>query len=199
VPNQVCGDLLNRLDPRAPLVFDNREVHRRPGSSKRLSRTAAAPADMGIAMLGVPESSPVELDLLLESVLEGVLASGTARVQLAGECARCLEPIEDSLEVKFQQLYAYPESDAEEDEAIRIQGDYLDLEPVLRDAVVLALPFGPVCDPACAGLCPECGARLADDPGHTHGDRVDPRWAALTVLTEDEDAGSQDPALEDEE
>jgi len=70
---------------------------------------------------------------------------------------------------------------------------------VLRDAVVLALPFGPVCDPACAGLCPECGARLADDPGHTHGDRVDPRWAALTVLTEDEDAGSQDPALEDEE
>jgi uncharacterized protein len=153
---------------------------------------------MGIAMLGVPESSPVELELLLESVLEGVLASGTARVRLAGECARCLGPIEDSLEVKFQELYVYPESDAEDDEAIRIQGDYLDLEPVLRDSVVLALPFGPVCDPGCAGLCPECGMRLADDPGHTHGERIDPRWEALTVLTEDT-AGDQDAAGEDEE
>jgi uncharacterized protein len=198
VPDHVCGDLLNRLDPRAPLVFDNREVDRRPGSSKRLSRTAAAPADMGIAMLGVPKSSPIELELLLESVLEGVLASGTARVQLAGECARCLEPIEDSLEVKFQELYAYPESGAEDDEAIRIQGDYLDLEPVLRDAVVLALPFGPVCDPACAGLCPDCGVRLADDPGHAHGEWTDPRWAALAVMTEDDGAGEQE-AGEDEE
>jgi DUF177 domain-containing protein len=199
VPNHVCGDLLNRLDPRAPLVFDNREVDRRPGSSKRLSRTAAAPADMGIAMLRVPESSPIELDMLLESVLEGVLASGTARVQLAGECARCLEPIEDSLEVKFQELYVYPDSGAEDDEAIRIQGDYLDLEPVLRDAVVLALPFGPVCDPACAGLCPDCGVRFVDDPGHTHGDWIDPRWEALTVLAEHDGAGEQPTADKDEE
>jgi uncharacterized protein len=198
-PTMYVGNLLNRLDPRAPLVFDNREVDRRPGSSKRLSRTAAAPADMGIAMLGVPESSPIELDLLLESVLEGVLASGTARVRLAGECARCLDPIEDSLEVKFQELYVYPESDAEEDEATRIQGDYLDLEPVLRDAVVLALPFGPVCDPACGGLCPDCGVRLADEPGHTHGDWIDPRWEALTLLTTDDGAGEQARADEDEE
>jgi uncharacterized protein len=154
---------------------------------------------MGIAMLGVPESSPIELDLLLESVLEGVLASGTARVQLTGECARCLERIEDSLEVKFQELYVYPESGAEDGEAIRIQGDYLDLEPVLRDAVVLALPFGPVCDAGCAGLCPDCGVRLADDPGHTHDELIDPRWAALSVLAEDSDSGEQDPAGEDEE
>jgi uncharacterized protein len=154
---------------------------------------------MGIAMLGVPESSPIELDVLLESVLEGVLASGTARVQLTGECARCLEPIEDSLEVKFQELYAYQESGVEDDEALRIQGDYLDLEPVIRDAVVLALPFGPVCDPACSGLCPECGVRLADDPDHTHGERMDPRWAVLSVLTDDAGAGPRDPAREDEE
>jgi uncharacterized protein len=154
---------------------------------------------MSIAMLGVPEFSPIELDLLLESVLEGVLASGTARVQLAGECARCLGPIEDSLEVKFQELYVYPESDAEDDEAIRIQDDYLDLEPVLRDAVVLALPFGPVCDPGCAGLCPDCGVRLADDPGHTHGERIDPRWEALAVLIDVDGAGEQDSAGQDEE
>jgi uncharacterized protein len=154
---------------------------------------------MSIAMLGVPEFSPIELDLLLESVLEGVLASGTARVQLAGECARCLGPIEDSLEVKFQELYVYPESDAEDDEAIRIQDDYLDLEPVLRDAVVLALPFGPVCDAGCAGLCPDCGVRLADDPGHTHGERIDPRWEALAVLIDVDGAGEQDSAGQDEE
>ena len=53
---------------------------------------------------------------------------------------------------------------------------------VLRDAVVLALPLNPVCDPECPGLCPECGARLADDPDHTHGEAIDPRWAALSQL-----------------
>ena len=98
--------------------------------------------------------------------MEGVLASGQARVSLAGECARCLEPIEDELEVEFQELYVYPESEAEEDEASRLDGELLDLEPTLRDAVVLALPFQPVCQPDCQGLCLECGARLRDDPGH---------------------------------
>ena len=57
-----------------------------------------------------------------------------------------------------------------------------DLEPVLRDAVVLALPFQPLCRDDCPGLCAECGARLADDPDHGHGDAVDPRWAALQGL-----------------
>ncbi|MEJ7707469.1 MAG: YceD family protein [Nocardioidaceae bacterium] len=100
----------------------------------------------------------------LEAVMEGVLASGDARVTIEGECARCLDPIADTLEVRLQELYVYPESDAEADEAARLDGELLDLEPSLRDAVVLALPFQPVCDRGCQGLCVECGARLSDDP-----------------------------------
>ena len=58
-------------------------------------------------------------------------------------------------------------------------GDLIDLEPVLRDAVVLELPFQPLCRPDCAGLCPQCGANLNDDPGHEHRPDNDPRWDAL--------------------
>ena len=188
---------MTSLDPRAPLVLDTHELGRRPGASRRVARVVPAPADLGIAVLGVPEGSEVELSCLLESVLEGVLASGTAQVQLTGECARCLDPIGDSLAVEFQELYVYPESDAQDDEASRLRGELLDLEPVLRDAVVLALPFRPVCQEDCPGLCPECGARLADDPGHDHGEQIDPRWAALAALTDD-DAGVGRPGRDEE-
>jgi uncharacterized protein len=147
-----------------------------------------APADLGIDVLGVPEGSPLELDVRLEAVMEGVLVTGTAKVALAGECSRCLDPMQDELEVDVQELYAYDDEHDDpaeaDEEAGRLDGDLLDLEPLVRDAVVLALPFGPLCRDDCPGLCVECGARLADDPEHDHGDRVDPRWAALSSLAE---------------
>ena len=169
-------------------MLDTRELGRRTGSSRRVVLSVPAPPDMGIAVLGVPEGSPVELSLLLESVHEGVLASGTAQVRLSGECARCLDPIGQPLEVELQELYVYPESDAGDDEASRLVDELLDLEQALREAVVLALPFRPVCREDCPGLCVECGARLADEPGHRHAEAVDPRWAALRVLVDDETA-----------
>jgi len=137
--------------------------------------------------MGVLPGSPIEMDIRLESVMEGVLASGSARVQLTGECARCLGPVEDSLDVSLQELYVYPESDAEPDEASRMEGDLIDLEPVLRDQVVLALPFQPLCTDDCPGLCPDCGVRLADEPGHKHEERSDPRWAVLGGLLDDKE------------
>jgi uncharacterized protein len=150
-------------------------------------RTVPAPADLGIEVLGVPEGSPVELDLRLEAVMEGVLVTGTARAALEGECARCLEPITDDVEVRFQELFVYDDLDVDPDEELEVstlQDDLVDLEPLLRDAVVLALPFQPLCQDDCPGLCPECGARLADDPDHGHDEPVDPRWAALGALVE---------------
>ena len=176
---------LSQLDPRAPLVLDTRELGRRPGSQREVSRTVPAPADLGIEVLGVPEGSPVELDLRLEAVMEGVLVTGTAQVALEGECARCLEPISDELEVRFQELFVYDDQDVDPDEELEVstlQDDLVDLEPLLRDAVVLALPFQPLCTDDCPGLCPDCGARLADDPDHAHEAAVDPRWAALADL-----------------
>jgi uncharacterized protein len=172
------------LDPRAPLVLDTRELGRRPGSQREVSRTVPAPADLGIEVLQVPEGSPVELDLRLEAVMEGVLVTGTAHAALTGECARCLEPISDEIEVRFQELYVYEDHalPEEDDEVSMLQDDLVDLEPLLRDAVVLALPFQPLCTDDCPGLCPECGARLADDPGHAHDAAIDPRWARLAEL-----------------
>ncbi|MGI8433485.1 MAG: YceD family protein [Nocardioidaceae bacterium] len=149
---------------------------------RTLELTVPAPADLGIELLGVPEGSPVEVHLRLESVMEGVLASGTAQVVLVGECVRCLDRFDDDLEVAVQELYVYPESEAGPDEASRLDGELFDLEPALRDAVVLALPFRPVCEPECPGLCLECGAHLRDDPDHTHEESIDPRWAALSTL-----------------
>jgi uncharacterized protein len=171
-------------------VLDTRELGRRPGSQREVTRTVPAPADLGIDVLHVPEGSPVEIDLRLESVMEGVLVTGTARAALEGECARCLEPISDDTEVTFQELYVYPEhqtSHDEDDEVSRLEDDLIDLEPQLRDAVVLALPFQPLCEDDCPGLCTECGARLADDPGHTHEAPVDPRWAGLAALKNDDE------------
>ena len=182
-------DSLSKLDPRAPLVLDTRELGRRPGSQREVSRTVPAPADLGIEVLGVPEGSPVELDLRLEAVMEGVLVSGQARAELEGECVRCLEPIHDDVEVRIQELFCYEDQGVDPDEELEVsmlQDDLVDLEPLLREAVVLALPFQPLCQDDCPGLCPECGARLADHPDHGHDAPVDPRWAALGALAESE-------------
>jgi uncharacterized protein len=187
-----------RADPRSPFVVNTHDLGRRPGSMRTLELSLSAPADFGIELLHVPEGAPIHLDLRLEAVMEGVLASGWARASLAGECARCLEPFDDEIDVAFQELYVYPESDAEEDEAARLDGELLDLEPAIRDAVVLALPFQPVCQPDCPGLCPECGVRLLDEPGHAHAEDVDPRWAALSALTTDSIVGGDHAAAGDD-
>ncbi|MCA1822929.1 MAG: DUF177 domain-containing protein [Mycobacteriales bacterium] len=185
------------LDPRAPLVLDTRELARRPGTQRQVDFDAPAPADIGTPLIGVAAGAPMTLALRLESVMEGVLVSGTATVALVGECGRCLDPVASTLDVDLLELYAYAESDATEDEASRLDGDFLDLEPVVRDAVVLALPLTPLCNDDCPGLCVTCGARLADvAAGHSH-DVVDPRWDALRnlagALPDDGDGHSMQP------
>nr|WP_183592146.1 YceD family protein [Nocardioides soli] len=180
---------MSSLDPRAPLVLDTRELGRRPGSQHQVTRTVPAPADLGIEVLRVPEGSQVELDLRLEAVMEGVLVTGSTEVELVGECARCLEPISDRMVVGFQELFVYEDQrnpSEEDDEVSTLEGDLVDLEPLLRDAVVLALPFQPLCEDDCPGLCPDCGARLKDDPDHAHDAPIDPRWAGLAALKQDQ-------------
>ncbi|RKN38805.1 YceD family protein [Streptomyces hoynatensis] len=171
-------------------MFDTRELGRRAGALKRVSRTVEAPADLGIEVIGVPKGAPLEVSLRMESVIEGVLVTGTVRAPLAGECVRCLEPVGREVTADFQEMFSYPEAEGAhrqaepgaeeaEEETLFLQGDLFDLEPVVRDAVVLALPLQPVCREDCPGLCPECGALLAEDPDHRHEDVVDVRWAAL--------------------
>jgi uncharacterized protein len=170
-----------RLDPRAPLVIDTHELPRRPGSMRRLSLNVPAPEQFSLDVCGVPQGSDIALELRLESVMDGVLVSGQAQAHVTGECSRCLEPVEFDLEVDVQELYVYPGEEAD-DETGRLEGDLLDFEPALRDAVVFALPFAPVCREDCPGLCPTCGERLASVGPDHHHDAVDARWAALEAL-----------------
>jgi uncharacterized protein len=151
---------------------------------QQVERSAPAPADWRVELIGVPEGAPVALHLRLESVMEGVLVTGELDVPVTGSCARCLEPIEDRITLDVQELYAYEgsttEATSEEDEVRRVEGDYLDLEPLVRDAVVLSLPLAPVCTEDCAGLCVDCGERLDDLPADHSHEVLDPRWAALS-------------------
>lgn len=169
----------------SPWVIDTRELARRPGISRTLQRDAQASYDIGLeGVVAVPSGADVRLDLLLESVVEGVLVSGTATAPVVGECSRCLDPISSRVEVRFTELFAYPDSTTDattdEDEVSRLVDDRVDLEPVVRDAIVLALPNAPLCTPDCAGLCPDCGGKWAElGPDHRH-ETIDPRWAALT-------------------
>lgn len=176
-----------------PWVFDTRELIRRPGSMREFSRVVTATEPIGTEVIAVQPGRKVELDLRMESVVEGVLATGTVTAAASGLCVRCLDEVEESLDVTFQELFAYPEraahhqksgggeDDETEEEQRELDGDLMDLEEVVRDAVVTSLPFQPMCRDDCPGLCSECGARLADDPEHHH-DVIDPRWSALAQL-----------------
>jgi uncharacterized protein len=149
-------------------------------------RTIDAPADptrLGLETIAVPGGEPIELDVRLESVTEGVYVSGTVHAALSGECARCLDDLADEIDVELSELFAYPDSITDEttdaDELPRVTDEMVDVEQVVRDAVVLALPLAPLCSPDCPGLCPECGEKRAElGPDHGH-ETLDPRWAAL--------------------
>jgi uncharacterized protein len=203
--------------PRGALVFDMRQLGRQAGSALSRSRTVPAPADLRLELVSVPAGAEVSLDVRFEAVTEGVLATGTATAPLAGECARCLAPLNSTVTVSFQELYLYSdgrprgsrevsdkhdkrdkygwhdEDEERDDEERYLDGDLLDLEPAFRDAVVLALPMSPLCRDDCPGLCAECGAPLADaGPDHGHEDATDPRWASLKRF--DDQAAEQDQA-----
>ena len=186
---------MNTLDPSGPHVLDLRALglQQRAGSMITADRTVPAPGSLGVALATVPVGSPVELELRLESVMEGVLVTGTADIHVDAECARCLDPLEWDEAVDFSELFVYADTDDragavaelgdDEDPLPGIRDDLIDLEPTLRDAVVLGLPLSPVCREECAGLCSECGVRLDSAPGHAH-ELTDPRWAALAGLVE---------------
>ena len=184
------GVLNISVDPKSPLVLNTHDLLRRPGTMLEFKRVVPAPADLGTVVIGIPEGADLTVGLRLESVMEGVLISGAVRGHAVGECVRCLEPITQEVTVRVQELFAYPEAvaaaraagdDEDDDEIAELDGDLADIEPAIRDSVITALPFRPLCHPDCLGLCAECGARLADDPDHHH-DQVDPRWSALQTL-----------------
>ncbi len=187
-------------ESRTPLVIDISRLGRRPGSMLTLSETVSGPSRIGLDLIGIAEGAPLELDLRIESVSEGVLVTGRVSAPTSGECARCLTAVTGAVEIELTELYAYPDSATDEttdaDEVSRVGraggADTIDLEQPIIDAVGLALPFAPLCGPECPGLCPQCGVALATaEPGHHH-EQIDPRWAKLAGMF-DTVGGADDP------
>ena len=157
-------------------VFD---LKHRPGEMREKTLDIVVPEGFGNAVIGIRVGSAMHIEARLESLHDGILASGEVTATAEGECGRCLIDVAQPVEVEFQELFAYSFDEAFD---YTVHDDYVDLEPVVRDAVVLSLPFQPVCQEDCLGLCPQCGVRLLDNPGHEHEAPVDPRWAALAGL-----------------
>lgn len=176
-----------------PFHLDTHDLGRRAGSMREIERTIALPERLGNEVIGLPAGSELHLDLRLEAVMEGVLVSGTATGTAVGECVRCLREITLPVSATITELFAYEgrrqdvhENDEDYEPLPTLLGDVIDLEEAVTDALVIGLPFQPLCRPDCAGLCPDCGERLDDvEPGHAHEAPIDPRWAALTGLADD--------------
>jgi uncharacterized protein len=164
---------------KTPLTLDVLDLVHRPGEYRDKVIDVTAPEGWGNAVIGVREGEPMHLDVRLESLADGILVTVDVETIARGECVRCLIDIEQAVQVEIQELFAYSLDEAVEYE---VHENHVDLEPVLRDTVVLSLPFQPVCQDDCTGLCPQCGVRLLDNPGHEHEAPVDPRWAALGGL-----------------
>lgn len=152
-----------------------------------------AAARLGEGLVSVAEGTPVDTALRLESLHDGILVSARIETEASGTCSRCLRDMTVPVEVDIQEVFAYPSDEAYEYE---VRGGQIDCEPLVRDTVVLSLPFQPICRPECPGLDPETGMLRA--PGTTPDTEPDPRWAALTGFMASEDNGG-DGSAQDEE
>ena len=166
----------------SPFKIQVHDLMHSPGAMRESELDITLVEILGESALTIPAGDVVETDLRLESVHEGILATGEVFATAIGECSRCLDELKVPVEVDFQELFAY--SGTEEDD-FTVSDEQIDLEPVIRDAIVLSLPFQPVCSQDCLGLCPECGMKLAENPDHAHEQQVDSRWTELAKFKEE--------------
>ncbi|MCY3577093.1 MAG: DUF177 domain-containing protein [bacterium] len=151
------------------------ELLRRPGSSREISLQADFD---DLSNSDAVVHGPVDLHLHLESATSGLEVSGSLHAEWRGSCRRCLEPIEQSVQQDLREIYASAPTD---DETYPIHDGEVDLTPMVRDCLVLALPIAPLCSEDCLGPAPD--AYPMNQPEPTGEDRPkDPRWAALDAL-----------------
>lgn len=162
-------------------AIDVRDLLAHPGASKRVTVDEVVPG-LSTELAEIPQDEALRGDLVLESVVEGVYVSGSVAGRMAFKCARCLKPFERAFDVAVQELYV---REPGPDDDYALEPDlHLDPEPMVRDAVVLAMPFSPLCRPDCLGLCERCGGDR-NLGGCTCEEPIDPRWAALERFTDD--------------
>jgi uncharacterized protein len=167
---------------KSAYVVNVHDLMHKPGQMRVHRLELDLPEAMGNGIAAIPKGEEMDVDVRFESVHEGILATGEVFSEAKAECSRCLDPVTIPVEVDFQELFAY--SLTNEDD-FAIEDENIDLEQVILDAVVLSLPFQPICKKDCLGLCADCGERLADNPHHVHEAAIDPRWNELKKLKED--------------
>ena len=176
------------------------ELPRRAGEMKEYELDIVVTEKFGVDLISVPAGEVIEVDARLESVTEGVLLSADVYAVAQGECIRCLDPVEIVIERKLQELYNYEPTnergkkkrksstedltseDLDVADEFMMEGNILDLEGPIRDAIVLSLPSNPLCSHDCLGLCPECGVKWAELPDEHAHEVIDARWASLDGL-----------------
>jgi uncharacterized protein len=183
-------------------LFNTHELPRRAGEMKEYQLDLEILEPVGVPLVAVPAGDVIEVDMRLESVAEGILLSADIYAIAKGECIRCLDPVEITVERKIQELYRYEptndkggkrkkhssrtdtsdEIDLDAVDELWLDGNEMNLEVPIRDAIVLDLPVNPLCSEACLGLCPDCGEKWEKLPeDHAH-EVIDARWAGLAGL-----------------
>ena len=162
-----------------PFVVNISDLVDKPGARRRERVEGQLAEPVTVVDSRLRTSVPVVVDAVLEWVLDGLLATGTVEGAWEGPCRRCLRPVQGALRSDVQELF---ESNPREGESYRLDHDRVDLEPLAREAMVLALPLAPLCQEDCLGLCPTCGADLNDGACDCPTAEPDVRWAALDVL-----------------
>ncbi len=164
---------------------------------REFSLEVPAPTKWGEGLAYIDAGEIVDVEVRLESVHEGILVTAEVDSTYRGVCSRCLTDLTHPLEVEFQELFGYSGDEATD---FNVQDDHVDLESSVRDAIVLSLPFQPVCQPDCPGLDPNTGERLTEDAEPET--QIDPRWTALAALaapTTDHDDEATRPAADNTE
>lgn len=194
----MSSDATPRSTLDTALQFDAIDLVGRPGTHRRVERTVPAPArEAGGIAMQVPEGQDIAVEAELESVVEGIYVHGTVTAHLEGECSRCLDPVEQDVTARVDELFMYPEKVKAEDrdDSVLFEDDAVNVGPLVRDALAMEADERPLCREDCPGLCAQCGFRMEDDPDHHH-DVIDPRFAALQGLL-DEDSGESTDTDED--
>ena len=173
--------------PASPLRVGVKDLVNQPGEMRELTLELDTLEQYGSAIAVVPEGSPMTVEVRLEGLHEGILVSAEVHTTARASCVRCLDTFSFEHQVDFQELFAYSGG---EPDSYTVDHDALDLESVIRDAVVLELPFQPTCSPQCFGLDPETGEKRTTPASENRSEDIDPRWQELAKLLEDKNPES---------
>lgn len=99
---------------------------------------------------------------------QGILVQGKFQGNAPAECVRCLSGFEQPLHAAFDELYAFDKRSVTESGLILPEDANIDLEPLVRDYLLIEVPISPICKPDCKGLCPICGQNLNEEPADHH-------------------------------